>query len=194
MAIKSLVLAGAAFLAAVPISPHVVLAQGSTYVAPDQGQGQSGDEQTPPDMKKQRRHGQTGDDQSSGDMKKRHTDGQSDGQSPEMQNDRNNRKEAMGHDRHGQWMRHREGRFRYFHDGYYYASPWWGAGVGIGVDGGGIGCNEGARIVSRRGFNRVVPIDCGGDFYTYRGWRGGGPWRIRVNSGSGQIVATRPLG
>ena len=100
----------------------------------------------------------------------------------------------MGHDRHGQWMRHREGRFRYFHDGYYYASPWWGAGVGIGVDGGGIGCNEGARIVSRRGFNRVVPIDCGGDFYTYRGWRGGGPWRIRVDSDTGQIVATRPLG
>src|SRR3954454_15327381 len=132
MAIKSLVLAGAAFLAAVPISSHVVLAQGSTYVAPDQGQGQGqwGDEQTPPDMKKQRRHGQAGDDQSSGDMKKRHTDGQSDGQSPEMQNDRNNRREAMGHDRHGQWMRHREGRFRYFHDGYYYASPWWGAGVG----------------------------------------------------------------
>ena len=81
MAIKSFVLAGAAFLATVPISPHVVLAQGTTYVAPDQGQqGQSGDEQTPPDMKKQRRHGQSGDGQSgdgqsSGDMKKRRMDG-----------------------------------------------------------------------------------------------------------------------
>ena len=42
MAIKSFVLAGAAFLAAVPISPHVVLAQGTTYVAPDQGQGSRG--------------------------------------------------------------------------------------------------------------------------------------------------------
>ena len=188
MAIKTLILASAAFLAAVPFSPHVVLAQGTTYVAPDQGQ--SGDDQPPQDMKKQRRHGQTGDDQTSGDVKKRHMEGQNDGQSsPEMRNDR---KEAMGHDRHGQWMRHREGKFRYFRDGYYYATPWWTAGGG--VDGGGIGCNEGARIVSRRGFNRVVPMDCGGDFYTYRGWRGGGPWRIRVDSDTGQIVATRPLG
>jgi len=181
----------------VPFSPAVVLAQGNnTYVAPDQGQGQSGDEQPPQDMKKQRRHGQSGDDQTSGDMKKRHMDGQDQGQgdqqsSRDMRHD--NRQEAFGRDGHGQRMRHREGRFHYFHDGYYYATPWWT--VGVGVDGGGgIGCNEGARIVSRRGFNRVVPVDCGGDFFTYRGWRGGAPWKIRVDSVTGHIIGTRPAG
>ena len=53
-----------------------------------------------------------------------------------------------------------------------------GPGVVIGGRGG-IGCREGARIASRRGFNRVRPIDCGGETYRYEGWRGGEPWRIR---------------
>ena len=209
MTIKTLMLAGvagAAILATVPFSPQLVLAQTNTYVAPDQGQ--SGDEQSSQDMKKQRRHGQTSDDQTSGDvkkkrtagqadeqasrdMKKRHMEGQSDEQSSrEMRNDG---KQAMDRDRHGERMRHREGRFRYFHDGYYYATPWWTTEIVVG-GGGGIGCGEGARIASRRGFNRVSPIDCGGDLYTYRGWRGGEPWRIRIDSDSGRIVAVRPAG
>ena len=29
-------------------------------------------------------------------------------------------------------MRHREGRFRYFHEGYYYATPWWTTGIVVG--------------------------------------------------------------
>ena len=52
MTIKTLVLAGvagAAVLAAVPSSPHPVLAQNNTYVAPDQGQ--SGDDQSSQEMK-----------------------------------------------------------------------------------------------------------------------------------------------
>ena len=82
MTIKTLMLAGvagAAVLATVPFSPQLVLAQTNTYVAPDQGQ--SGDEQSSQDMKKQRRHGQTSDDQTSGDVKKKRTAGQSDGTS-----------------------------------------------------------------------------------------------------------------
>jgi hypothetical protein len=53
------------------------------------------------------------------------------------------------------------------------------------VVGGGIGCREGARIAARRGFNRVRPIDCGGETYRYEGWRGGEPWRIRIASDTG---------
>ena len=114
-----------------------------------------------------RMEGQSGDEQSSREM-------------------RRDRKEAMDRDRHGERMRHREGRFRYFHEGYYYATPWWT--TGIVVDGGGISCRDGARTVSRRGFNRVSPISCGGETYSYRGWRGGDPWRIQIDSDSGRII------
>jgi hypothetical protein len=206
MPIKTLVIAGAAVLAAVPFSPHVVLAQSNTYVAPDEGQ--SSDDQSSQEMKKQRRHGQSSDDQSSQEMKKHRMEGQSndeqtsrdmkkrhiESQTSDEQSSREMRRdgrEAMDRDRHGERMRHREGRFRYFHEGYYYATPWWT--VGVAVDGG-IGCREGARMVFRHGFNRVVPIDCGGDFYTYRGWRGGEPWRIRIDADTGRIVAARPAG
>jgi hypothetical protein len=38
--------------------------------------------------------------------------------------------------RHGDRRRHREGRYRYFYGGYYYATPWWQVGVGLpGVPG-----------------------------------------------------------
>ena len=208
MTIKTLMLASvasAAVLATLPFSPQPVLAQTDTYVAPDQGQ--SGENQSSQQMRK-RKQGQTTDDQSSGEMKKRHMEGQSDdqqvsrdmkrhmeGQTNEEQSSREMRRdgrEAMGRDRHGEWMRHREGRFRYYHDGYYYATPWWTTGIVVGGGGGGIGCREGARMLSSRGFNRVVPIDCGGDFYTYRGWRGGEPWRVRVDADTGRIISRRP--
>ena len=214
MTIKTFVLAGvagAAVLAAMPFSSHPVLAQNNTYVAPDEGQ--SGDDQSSQEMKKQRRQGQSSDDQSSQDMKKRRqgqsSDDQStremkkqrmDGQQDDEQASREMRREGKregkvvwDRDRHGQRMRQREGRFRYLHEGYYYATPWWTTGVV--VDGGvGIGCREGARIVSRRGFNRVAPVDCGGEFFTYRGWRGGEPWRVRVDYYTGRIVSNRPSG
>src|SRR5262245_25295456 len=38
--------------------------------------------------------------------------------------------------RDGDRRRHREGRYRYFYGGYYYATPWWQVGVGLpGVPG-----------------------------------------------------------
>ena len=206
MTIQKFMLAGvaaAALLAATPFSPQPVLAQNNTYVAPDEGQ--SSDDQSSREMKKQRQ-GQS-DDQSSREMKKQRqsqSDNQSsremkkqrmEGQKDEDQSSREMRrdgKQAMDRDRHGERMRHREGRFRHYHGGYYYATPWWT--TGIVVDGGGIDCRDGARIVSRRGFNRVSPISCGGETYSYRGWRGGDPWRIRIDSDSGRIVSVRPGG
>ena len=84
------------------------------------------------------------------------------------------------------------GGFAIFMGGYYYATPWWTTEEII-VDRG-MSCREGARIVSRRGFNRVTPLDCSGEFYTYRGWRGGDPWRIRVELDTARIISTRPAG
>jgi hypothetical protein len=181
--------AGAALLSAVPFSPQPVFAQNNTYVAPDEGQ--SGDDQSAQEMKKQHRQGQPSDDQSTRDMKKKRMEGQP-GDEQSSREMRRDRKEAMDRDRHGERMRHREGRFRHYHEGYYYATPWWT--TGIAVDGGGVGCRDGARIVSRRGFNRVSPISCGGETYSYRGWRGGDPWRIRIDSDTGRIVSVRPAG
>jgi len=193
MSIKALLLAGvtgAALLAAMPVGPQPAFAQGTTYMAP-QGDQPSSD-QSSQDMRK-RKQGQTSDDQWAQEMKKKQG---MEGQAGDDQMSRERRREgkvAYDRDRHGERMRHREGRFRYLHDGYYYATPWWTTGIVVG-GGGGISCREGARIASSRGFNRVVPIDCGGDIYTYRGWRGGGPWRVRVDSDSGRIVAVRPAG
>ena len=31
-------------------------------------------------------------------------------------------------------------------------------------------------------------------FFTYRGWRGGEPWRVPVHYDAGRIVSTRPAG
>ena len=94
-------------------------------------------------------------------------EGQSDEQSSrEMRNDG---KQAMDRDRHGERMRHREGRFRYFHDGYYYATPWWTTGVV--VDGGGASVAEKARglrrVAASTGSSRLIaagtfiPIEAG---------------------------------
>jgi len=195
MSIKTLMLAGvaaAAVLAAVPVSSQPAFAQTNTYVAP-QGDQPSG-EQSTQEMRK-RKQGQTSDDQSTQEMKKQGMEGQSDDDEQASREKRRDGKVAYDRGRHGERKRSREGRFRYFHEGYYYATPWWTTGIVVGGDGdGGISCREGARIASRRGFNRVVPIDCGGDVYTYRGWRGGDPWRVRIDSDSGRIVAVRPAG
>jgi len=193
MTIKTLMLAGiagSAILALNPISSSPVLAQ-NTYVAPDQGQ--SGDNQ--PQQMRKRQPGQASEDQSSREMRKQRPEGQQGDEQESRDMKREGRREgkvAYDRGRHGERMRNREGRFRYFHDGYYYATPWWTTGIVVG--GGGISCREGARIASRRGFNRVVPIDCGGETFTYRGWRGGDPWRVRIDSDSGRVVAVRPAG
>jgi hypothetical protein len=93
---------------------------------------------------------QTGSDQQSGEVSK-------------------TRKQALAtdvdRDRHGQRSRSRHGQFRYFHEGYYYATPWWTVGLpGVVVGNGGFDCGAGIRMVQRRGFNRVYPVDCGGEF------------------------------
>jgi hypothetical protein len=192
--------AGAAVLATVPFSPQpVVLAQTNTYVTPDQGQsgneqpsqemrkrkqGQSTEDQSTREMRKHRAEGQHGDEQASQDVKKRRIEGQAN----EEQTSRETRREGKvvwDRDRHGERMRHREGRFHYFHEGYWYATPWWTTGIVVG--GGGISCREGARIVFRRGFNRLVPIDCGGDTYTYRA-----PMEYRCRRSRCRAERTRP--
>jgi hypothetical protein len=138
----------------------------------------------------------TDEDQQSDDVsnQRKRERGQSQTGSKE-QSDEGKMSRRYDRDRHGERRRSREGRYRYFHEGYYYATPWWtvGPGVVVGV-GGGIGCREGIRIASRRGFNRVRPIDCGGETYRYEGWRGGEPWRIRIDSDTGAIVSVRPAG
>lgn len=199
--------AGAAILAMVPFNPQPVLAQSNTYVTPDQGQsendqpsqemrkrkqGQSPEDQSSREMRKHRAEGQQGDEQASQDLRKRRIEGQADEEQTSRERRRSEERVVYDRDRHGERMRHREGRYRYFHEGYWYATPWWTTGIVVG--GGGISCREGARIVFRRGFNRVVPIDCGGETYTYRGWRGGDPWRVRIDSDTGQVLAVRPAG
>src|SRR5262245_57293592 len=190
---RPFIVGSAAVLATFLAAPSLAVAQqqtipdqNQTEMKTDQSQGgggtnrkrinqsQTDGDQQPEDASKQRKRGnqsQTG------------SNDQSDGES----------KMSRGYDRdrHGERRRSREGRYRYFHEGYYYATPWWGPGV---VVGGGIGCREGARIASRRGFNRVRPIDCGGETYRYEGWRGGEPWRIRIDSDTGAIISVRPAG
>jgi hypothetical protein len=192
MTIKTLMLAGvaaAAALAGAPFTPQPLFAQTNTYVAPQEDQ--SGDEQSSQQMRK-RKQGQTSDDPSAGEMKKKRGEGQASDDQREMEKDRKEATVDRGDRRRGERRRSREGKFRYFHEGYYYATPWWTTGVVI--DAGGISCREGARIVSRRGFNRVNPIACGGEVYSYRGWRGGDPWRVRVDSDTGRIISVRPAG
>ena len=194
MTFRTLMLAGvtsATVLTIVPFGPQPAIAQ-NTYVAPDQGQ--SGDNQ--PQQVRKRQPGQTSDDQSTREMRKQRAEGQQGDEQESRDMKREGRREgrvAYDRGRHGERMRHREGRFRYFHEGYYYTTPWWTTGIVVGGPGG-ISCREGARIASRRGFNRVVPIDCGGETFSYRGWRGGDPWRVRIDSDSGRILAVRPAG
>jgi hypothetical protein len=56
-----------------------------------------------------------------------------------------------------------------------------------------ISCRHGARIVDRRGYNRVRPIDCNRPFYRYRARRDGIWWIVRLNARNGRIVGARPV-
>jgi hypothetical protein len=98
--------------------------------------------------------------------------------------------------KHGERWRHRHGKYRHYHDGYYYAVPWWTVGVPVVVVPDrriGISCRRGERIVERHGFYRVRPIRCEGDIYRYQGWRRGDPWRIRVSAFTGDIISMRRI-
>jgi hypothetical protein len=188
-----------AVLATLLAAPSPAVAQQPTYpgqnqteMSPDQSQGQG--EST---RRKRVNQPETDADQQSEDVskqRKRERGNQSQTGSKDQSDDEVRTSRRYDRDRHGERRRSREGRFRYFHEGYYYATPWWSVGPGVVVVGGGIGCREGARIATRRGFNRVRPIDCGGETYRYEGWRGGEPWRIRIDSDTGAVVSVRPAG
>jgi hypothetical protein len=56
-----------------------------------------------------------------------------------------------------------------------------------------ISCRHGARIVERRGYNRVRPFECNRPLYRYRARRDGIWWIVRLNARNGRIVGARPL-
>ena len=56
-----------------------------------------------------------------------------------------------------------------------------------------ISCRDGARIVDRRGYSRVRPIDCDRPNYRYRARRGGDWWIVRLNARNGRITGANPL-
>ena len=190
----------AAVLATLLAAPSLAVAQqptipdqNQTEMNPDQSQGGGGNT-----IRKRANQSQTNGDQQSDEtanQRKRERSSRSQTGSNDQSGDESRTSRRYDRDRHGERRRSREGRYTYFHEGYYYATPWWTIGPGVVIGGrGGIGCREGARIASRRGFNRVRPVDCGGGTYRYEGWRGGEPWRIRIDSGSGAIVSVRPAG
>lgn len=53
---------------------------------------------------------------------------------------------------------------------------------------GGISCKSGKRIVWKRGFRSVDPVDCHGYIFTYVGTYRGGEYRVVVNALSGRII------
>jgi hypothetical protein len=200
---RPFLIGSAAAAAALLAMPSFAVAQQNTYVNPDQSQmnpdQSSGQASTP---RKRMHQSQTNSDEQTGNASKTHkrmheAQTNSDQQAGETSKWRN---QALAtdngeRDRHGDRSRSRHGQFRYFHEGYYYATPWWTVGVpGVVVGNGGFDCGDGIRVAQRRGFNRVHPVDCGGDFYRYEGWRGGEPWRIRIDADTGQIISVRPAG
>jgi hypothetical protein len=56
-----------------------------------------------------------------------------------------------------------------------------------------ISCRDGARIVDRRGYSRVRPIECNRPTYRYRARRGGDWWIVRLNARNGRIVGAHQL-
>jgi hypothetical protein len=194
---RPLLIGSAAALAALLATPNFAAAQ-DTYGNSSQPQMNSDQSSGQVTKRKHANQAQMSTDQQSGDAsKKKRTQATSDQQSTGAISQ--NRKQAsatdVDRDHRGERSRSRHGQFRYFHEGYYYATPWWTVGVpGVVVGNGGFDCGDGIRVVQRRGFNRVHPVDCGGDFYRYEGWRGGEPWRIRIDADTGQIVSVRPAG
>jgi hypothetical protein len=67
---------------------------------------------------------------------------------------------------------------------YRFPEPAWAAG--------GISCQGGQRIVFKRGFDVVNPLECHGRTFTYTGWWHGDIFRIFVDSASGRIIGVGP--
>ncbi len=86
--------------------------------------------------------------------------------------------------------RHRDKRFRFEFDGYWYPEQYW-YGYGYSVNYG-ISCGEGRELLFDRGFRRVRVIECQGRTFTYLGRRQGDVFRVLVSSRTGRIVGVRP--
>jgi hypothetical protein len=54
-----------------------------------------------------------------------------------------------------------------------------------------ISCEQGRRAVDRRGFNRVVPIDCRPRYYAYNAWRSGRLYRVTIDARTARTVDVR---
>lgn len=101
--------------------------------------------------------------------------------------------------RDGRRCSRREGECRHFHDGFFYATPWWslplivGGSMGNGYDNGyGYGndrlsCGEARARVRHSGFMNVATIECNGRTYTFEATRHGRDVTVYVNSRTGAI-------
>jgi hypothetical protein len=67
---------------------------------------------------------------------------------------------------------------------YRYPEPAWAAG--------GISCKGGWRIVDKRGFHDVAPIECHGRTFTYSAWWRDEVFKVYVDSMSGRILGVGP--
>lgn len=85
--------------------------------------------------------------------------------------------------------KYKDQRYKYYYGGFWYLEPYWSMpGYGYRVS-----CGEGRQIVRDNGFKRVQTMECEGRNYTYAGSRRGIPFRIVLNSRSGDIVSARPM-
>lgn len=101
--------------------------------------------------------------------------------------------------RDGRRCSRREGNCRHFHDGYYYATPWWtlplivGGAIGhdydngYGYGNGRLSCGEARARVRSSGFRNVSTIECNGRTYTFEATRRGRDVTIYVNSRTGAV-------
>ena len=101
--------------------------------------------------------------------------------------------------RDGRRCSRREGDCRHFHDGYYYATPWWTLPLivggsfgndydnGYGYGNGRLSCGEARAKVRHSGFRNVSTIECNGRTYTFEATRRGRDVTVYVNSRTGAV-------
>jgi hypothetical protein len=95
--------------------------------------------------------------------------------------------------RDGRRCSRREGDCRHFHDGFYYATPWWtlpliiGGNVGYDNAYGRLSCGEARARVRHSGFRNVSTVECNGRTYTFEATHRGRDVTVFVNSRTGAI-------
>ena len=82
---------------------------------------------------------------------------------------------------------HKDAKFRFLFNGFWYPSPYWTMEYGYGAPNG-ISCGAGRAAVSSQGFYHVRVVECQGRTYTYLGSRHGRTFQIIVSSRSGRVV------